>query len=181
MEQDVIRVAVAGAAGRMGREVVRAVQNAEGMVLVAAVDRFHLGEDIGTLVGSGPCGVGITDALDTALEASGAQVLIDFTLPDSVLVNVRQALSRGISAVVGTTGLSKADLDSLDVLARTNGAGLFVAPNFAIGAVLMMQFAEQAAKYLPDVEIIELHHDRKVDSPATVGPTACGLLTRPSA
>jgi len=166
MGEDVIRVAVSGAAGRMGREVVRAVHAAEGLELVAAIDHHGTGADVGPQAGIGATGVLLGDNLEAELTQHRPDVLVDFTLPDGVLVNLRTALKLGVSPVVGTTGLSHQDLAELDVLARAQGIGAFVAPNFALGAVLLMQFAAQAAKYLPDVEIIELHHDRKLDSPS---------------
>ena len=166
MSEDVIRVAVSGAAGRMGREVVKAVAAADGLLLVAAIDHHGVGTDIGPLAGIGATDVRIGDNLEAELAQHKPDVLVDFTLPDSVLANLRTALTLGVSPVVGTTGLSQGDLAELDALARAQGIGAFVAPNFALGAVLLMQFAAQAAKYLPDVEIIELHHDRKLDSPS---------------
>ena len=166
MGEDVIRVAVSGAAGRMGREVVRAVHAAENLRLVAAIDHHGIGTDVGIMAGIGTTGVVIGDDLEIELDRHKPNVLVDFTLPASVLANLRTALKLGVSPVVGTTGLSADDLADLDVLARAQGVGAFVAPNFAIGAVLLMQFAVQAAKYLPDVEILELHHDRKLDSPS---------------
>src|SRR5690349_20363153 len=161
-----ITVAVAGAAGRMGREVVRAVAEADGLQIVAAVDTASEGVDAGELAGIGRLNLPIAPNLAVALERARPQVVVDFTLPDTVLTNVRAALTIGVSPVVGTTGLSKDDLAEIDRSAREKGIGAFVAPNFAIGAVLMMQFAAQAARYLPDVEIIELHHEKKVDSPS---------------
>ena len=161
-----IRVAVTGAAGRMGREVVRAVLEAEGLELAAAIDTHEVGVDAGTLAGTAAAGIAVGSELDSALARTYPHVLVDFTLPHSVLANLRLALAHGVSPVVGTTGLSAESLAEVDRTAREKGIGAFVAPNFAIGAVLMMQFAAQAAKYLPDVEIIELHHDRKVDSPS---------------
>ena len=104
--------------------------------------------------------------LEPALEREKPDVLVDFTLPDSVKRNAIVALEHGVSPVIGTTGLSPADLAALDALAKEQGIGAFIAPNFAIGAVLAMQFAAQAARYLPDVEIIELHHEKKLDSPS---------------
>ncbi len=166
MCEDLIRVAVSGAAGRMGREVVRAVLGAEGLQLVAAIDHHGVGTDAGQLAGVGEANVRIGDNLEAELKQHKPDVLVDFTLPDGVLANLRTALMLGVSPVVGTTGLSHDDLAGLDSLARAHGVGAFVAPNFALGAVLLMQFAAQAAKYLPDVEIIELHHDRKLDSPS---------------
>jgi 4-hydroxy-tetrahydrodipicolinate reductase len=150
----------------MGREVVKAVQAAEGLQLVAAIDHHGIGADIGPLAGIGATGVIVGDDLEAELTRHKPDVLVDFTLPDSVLANLRTALALGVSPVVGTTGLSQQDLADLDSLAQAQGVGAFVAPNFALGAVLLMQFAAQAAKYLPDVEIIELHHDRKLDSPS---------------
>jgi 4-hydroxy-tetrahydrodipicolinate reductase len=161
-----IRVAVCGAVGRMGREVVRAVTEAEGMTLVAAIDRQSVGEDAGVLAGCEVLGVSIQEDLATALEESGAEVLVDFTLPDSVFENTQIAIARGVSPVVGTTGLSPEQLSQIEYQAFEKGIGAFIAPNFAIGAVLMMEFAAQAAKYMPDVEIIELHHEKKIDSPS---------------
>ena len=166
MRENVIRVAVSGAAGRMGREVVKAVQTADGLQLVAAIDHHGIGADIGPLAGIGATGVIVGDDLEAELTRHKPDVLVDFTLPDSVLANLRTALTLGVSPVVGTTGLSQQDLADLDAIARAQGVGAFVAPNFALGAVLLMQFAAQAARYLPDVEIIELHHDRKLDSPS---------------
>lgn len=161
-----IRVAVCGAAGRMGREVVAAVTQADGMEIVAAIDRQNVGEDAGSLAGISPLGIVIESELEAAFVRAQPQVLVDFTLPASVLANVELALAFGISPVIGTTGLSRENLQKIDRLARMKEIGAFVAPNFAIGAVLMMQFAAQAAKYLPDVEIIELHHEKKLDSPS---------------
>ena len=161
-----ISVVVVGAAGRMGREVVRAVAEADGLEPAAAVDTHEVGADAGTLAGMGAIGVSVEADLAAALARTRPAVLVDFTLPGSVLANIRTALAHGVSPVVGTTGLSASDLAEIDDMARKAGIGAFVAPNFAIGAVLMMQFAAQAAKHLPDVEIIELHHEKKVDSPS---------------
>ena len=165
-EQSDLRVAVAGAAGRMGREVVRAIEEANGLQLVAAVDTHGAGTDSGVLAGVGENGIPILADLEMALKESKPDVLVDFTLPSSVLGNLRIALNLGVSPVVGTTGLTAENLMEIAALATQKGVGAFIAPNFAIGAVLMMQFAAQAARYLPDVEIIELHHEKKVDSPS---------------
>jgi 4-hydroxy-tetrahydrodipicolinate reductase len=160
------KVLVCGAAGRMGREVVRAVSEAEDMQVVAAVDQASLGEDAGVLAGIAPLRMEIESNLATALERTAPDVMVDFTHPASVLENSRLALLHGVSPVLGTTGLSDEDLSELDQRAKDLQIGAFMAPNFAIGAVLMMEFAAQAAKYLPDVEIIELHHEKKLDSPS---------------
>jgi len=161
-----IKVAVCGAAGRMGREVVAAIAAADGMEVVAAIDHHQIGEDAGTVAGISALSVLIENDLEAAIGRTLPQVLVDFTLPASVMANVELAIAFGISPVIGTTGLSRENLHKLDKQARMKEIGAFVAPNFAIGAVLMMQFAAQAAKYLPDVEIIELHHEKKLDSPS---------------
>ena len=166
MSEKSIRVAVCGAAGRMGREVVQAVVQAEGLQLVAAIDVMQVGSDAGELAGIGTTGIAIEGDLSAALDRALPEVIVDFTLPDSVFRNAKLALEKGISPVIGTTGLAAADLAILQALVQEKGIGAFLAPNFAIGAVLTMQFASQAARYLPDVEIIELHHEKKLDSPS---------------
>lgn len=144
--ETMIRVAVSGAQGRMGSEVVRAVTAAEGMEVVAQIE---LGDDMGAV-----------------LRASAPQVMVDFTVPASAMTNIRTALENKVIPIVGTTGLSPADLDEIRGLCAQHQTACLIAPNFAIGAILMMQFSAQAAKYLPDVEIIELHHEKKVDAPS---------------
>jgi 4-hydroxy-tetrahydrodipicolinate reductase len=161
-----LRVAVSGAGGRMGHEVVRAVHEAEGMEVVAAIDRQHSGEDAGTLAEVGPIGIAVSNDLAAALRESAAEVVVDFTVPASAMANIRTAIDAGVSPVVGTTGLTPDDLAQVGDWAKEASLGALFAPNFAIGAVLMMQFAAQAARYMPDVEIIELHHENKIDSPS---------------
>lgn len=165
--EQAMRVAVAGAAGRMGREVVRAVAEAEDLHLVATVDRVEVGRNAGEVAGIGPLpSVKIESDLRQALVSGRPDVLVDFTVPASALENIRLALEMRVSPVVGTTGLTAADTEQVRQWAQEAGVGALIAPNFAIGAVLMMQFAAQAARYLPDVEIIELHHENKLDSPS---------------
>ncbi len=161
-----ITVGVCGAAGRMGREVVATICSAEDTKLVAAVDRTAVGVDAGDIAGCGTYGVQIRSDLGEALLATKPEVMVDFSVPSAVKANALTALNAGVRLVIGTTGLAEADLRELDGAARANKTAVFVAPNFAIGAVLMMEFAQRAAKYLPDVEIIELHHEQKVDSPS---------------
>ena len=152
-----IRVGVVGAGGRMGREVARAVGADPEMDLVAAIDPKAAGDPV----------EGVTVVEDpSALLDAGAEVAVDFTAPDAVMPTLRWTVGNGIHAVVGTTGISPADLGELRSLTEGATANVFVAPNFAIGAVLMMRFAEQAARHLPAAEVIELHHDRKVDAPS---------------
>lgn len=159
-----IRVGVIGAGGRMGAEVCRAVDGADDTDLVAAVDPGAAGRSLGEVAGVGG-DLEVAGDLDALVDA-GVEVAVDFTHPDAVADNVRWLLDHGVHAVVGTTGLSDDDLADLRERAAGSDANAFLAPNFAIGAVLLMQFAAQAAVHLPHVEVIELHHDRKADAPS---------------
>lgn len=159
-----IRVGVIGAGGRMGSEVCRAVDEADDLDLVAAVDPSEAGRslaDVAAVAGD----VEVSGDLD-ALTAASVEVAVDFTHPDAVAGNVRWLLDNGVHAVVGTTGMTDDDLVDLRERAATSDANALLAPNFAIGAVLLMQFAAQAAEHLPHVEVIELHHDRKAEAPS---------------
>lgn len=162
-----IRVAVTGAAGRMGSEVLRAVAAESDMEVVAAIDPLHAGETVE--------GITLSGNLAEALAGSKPDVLVDFTHPGVVEDNIRTALAAGIHCVVGTTGLPVHVLETLAAGAPEKTC-LFVAPNFAIGAVLMMQFAAEAARFMPHVEIIELHHDRKVDAPSGTALRTAALI-----
>jgi 4-hydroxy-tetrahydrodipicolinate reductase len=157
-----IRVGVLGASGRMGRTVCAAVAADPDLELVAAVDTAG-GEVGGLAVAERP----------EALSDAGAHVAVDFTRPDAVLGNVLWCVANGVHVVVGTTGWTPEDLERIEAAIEEAGrrSNVFVAPNFAIGAVLMMHFAEQAARFLPAVEIIELHHDGKVDAPSGTAMT----------
>jgi 4-hydroxy-tetrahydrodipicolinate reductase len=148
-----IRVAVSGAAGRMGETVCAAVEGAEDMELVARADPA--------------LGIELADAL------GDADVCVDFTVPEVALGNVRACLEAGVHAVVGTTGF---DLDAARAAAVTSQANCFVAPNFAIGAVLLMEASQAIAKHMPECEIVELHHDRKLDAPSGTAVRTAELI-----
>ncbi len=150
----------------MGREVVKMVLDDPQLQLVAAIDPSNIDKDAGQLVGVEPCGVVITDDLELALVESRAQVMVDFTIPATVVNNTRTAIRQGVRPVVGTTGISPEQIEELDKQCREAGIGGIIAPNFSIGAILMMKFAAQAAKYMPHVEIIEYHGDQKLDAPS---------------
>lgn len=156
---EVIKVAVAGAAGRMGATVCEAVEKADGLELTGRAD----------------------PALDTELSEvlADADVVVDFTIPDTALANAIACLEAGVSVVVGTTGF---DLEGLRQAAERNWSGgegprAFVAPNFAIGAVLMMEIGQRVAEHMPEVEIVELHHDRKLDKPSGTAARTAELLS----
>lgn len=141
-----IQVGVVGAAGRMGGEVVRAVDSADDLRLAAATD---LGDPL------------------TRLEQSGVQVAVDFTTPDAVMGTLRHCVSQGIHVVVGTTGFSDERLSEARALVEAHpGVGVVIAPNFALGAVLLMRFAREAAPYFESVEVVEMHHPDKLDAPS---------------
>ncbi|MCL5982372.1 MAG: 4-hydroxy-tetrahydrodipicolinate reductase [Firmicutes bacterium] len=161
-----IKVAVNGAVGSMGREVVRTVLSEPGLVLVAASDVKGDGSDAGLLAGLGPVGVPLETGLAAALKRAKPDVMVDFTSPHSVLQNVETSFSLGVRPVVGTTGITESDLEKIRGWAALAGLPAVIAPNFALGAVLMMLFAAQAARYLPEAEIIELHHEKKIDAPS---------------
>jgi 4-hydroxy-tetrahydrodipicolinate reductase len=163
----VIRVGVIGACGRMGLMVSRTVVEADDLALAAAIDRSKRGQSIGDLVAHPEVDVPVSDELDRLLEAE-VEVAVDFTHPDVVMDNVRWCVTHAVHLVVGTSGLSHEDLQEVQALIDDEGAdsNVIVAPNFALGAVLMQRFATEAARYLPAVEIIELHHDGKADAPS---------------
>jgi 4-hydroxy-tetrahydrodipicolinate reductase len=152
-----IKVGVLGARGRMGSEVVKAVTEAPDLELVAALD--------------------LGDSLD-ALAVNGAQVVVDFTTPDSVMANLEFLISNNINAVIGTTGFDDARISKIQTLLASSKSGVLIAPNFAIGAVLMMEFATKAAKYFESAEIIELHHPNKVDAPSGTAARTAELMAK---
>ena len=162
-----IRVFVSGACGKMGQEVVRTLLEQDDMTLVGAADARHLGMDIGYVIGGPRVGVDVSGPLEREpLRVSGADVLVDFTNPHSVLSNIKLAIKEGVVPVVGTTGLNGAEIDEVQALVEQERIGAVIVPNFSIGALLMMRFAQQAAKFFPHVEIIELHHNQKLDAPS---------------
>jgi 4-hydroxy-tetrahydrodipicolinate reductase len=159
-----VRVGVIGAAGRMGAEVCRAVAAADDLDLVAAVDPSRAGDALADVAGvAGELRVAEDLA---ALAAADVEVAVEFTGPGSVGANLCWLLEHGIHAVVGATGIGAEDLARAQALAGDGAANALLAPNFAIGAVLLMRFASEAARHLPHVEVIELHHDRKLDAPS---------------
>ena len=161
-----IRVLVSGANGRMGREVLKAISQDAEWQIVATVDIKAAWEDVGEILGLGKSGVKLESDLEAAIKSHQPQVMVDFTHPKSVVGNVMTALRNGVIPVVGTTGIGEADLEMIRKFCQDNNATCFICPNFSIGAVLMMRFAQEAALYLPHCEIIELHHDQKLDAPS---------------
>ena len=149
-----IRVGVAGAAGRMGMATCAAIEAADDLALAGRADPA-LGTTLASILG-------------------GCDVVVDFTTPDSALANARECVAAGVHVVIGTTGFDAGALEGL------TGANVFVAPNFAIGAVLMMEFAARAARHMAAAEIIELHHDRKLDAPSGTAARTAELMAAAS-
>jgi 4-hydroxy-tetrahydrodipicolinate reductase len=160
----------------MGREVCRAVNAQSDMELVCVIDTHYTGEPLSALVTGLESNLKIARGLED-LVSSGSEVMIDFSIAEAARSNVPYAINNGINCVVGTTGLSAGDIEQWGKDARQKGVGCLVAPNFAIGAVLMMVFSRQAAKYMEACEIIELHHPAKLDAPSgTARLTAAMIL-----
>ena len=178
-----IPVVVNGAAGKMGREVIKAVSQAEDMILVGAVDHNpdYLGQDVGAVAGCGPLEVPILNDLQSVLvlatQAKVQGVMVDFTHPDGVYDNVRSAIAYGVRPVVGTTGLSNEQIQDLAEFAEKASTGCIIAPNFAIGVILLQQAAIQASQYFDHVEIIELHHNQKADAPSGTALKTAQMLS----
>lgn len=150
----------------MGREVVKAVALDPEVQLAGAVDKHEIGRDAGELAGLGTSGVAVADDLIAELNRVTPDVAVDFSTPDSVRQNIQTMLNAGVCPVVGTTGLKESDLLEIDAASRAAHVPVFIAPNFAIGAVLMMRFAQECSKLFDSAEIIEYHHDKKVDAPS---------------
>ena len=154
-----IKIAVVGALGKMGQEVVKAVIADKNLELVCAIDKYNTGcnvyEDIT-----------IESDIKAAFELHKPDVAIDFTQPDTIFENIKLYLSLGVKSVIGTTGLSKEQLNEIESLCKEKNTGCFVAPNFSTGAILMMKFAQMAAKYFNNAEILEFHHNQKKDAPS---------------
>ena len=183
--QGSIPVIVNGAAGKMGREVIKAVAQASDLILMGAIDTTpeHQGKDAGELAGlSEPLEVPITNQLEPMLGYVAGErqmqpgVLVDFTHPDAVYNNIRSAIAYGIRPVVGTTGLSPAQLEELADFAEKASTGCLIIPNFSIGMVLLQEAAVRASQYFDHVEIIELHHNQKADAPSGTAIQTAQLL-----
>ncbi|PSN13039.1 4-hydroxy-tetrahydrodipicolinate reductase [filamentous cyanobacterium CCT1] len=179
--QTTIPVVVNGAYGKMGREVIKAVDQAEDLTLVGAIGRNPelLGQDIGEVIGYKPLEVPVMNDLEATLVAAqseGLAVMVDLTHPDKVYDSVRAAIAYGVRPVVGTTGLSNAQIRELAEFADKASIGCLIVPNFSIGVVLMQQAAQQAAQYFDNVEIIELHHNQKADAPSGTAVQTAQML-----
>lgn len=155
-----INIAVCGANGKMGQEVVKAVNSADDMTLVAQIDIFN----------------GQFATIKDAKDSVKIDVLVDFTQPDSIYENALYCLNNDIKMVIGTTGLSDIQIEELKNLSTKRKVACLIAPNFSTGAVLMMKFAEMASRYFENAEIIELHHNQKKDAPSGTAVKTAALI-----
>jgi 4-hydroxy-tetrahydrodipicolinate reductase len=177
-----IPVVVNGATGKMGREIVKAIAAAPDLNLVGAIARNpkYIGQDIGEIAGCGALEIPVLNDLQATLAMStqekGNPVVVDVTHPDVIYENTRAAIAYGVRPVVGTTGLSREQIDDLAEFADKASTGCIIAPNFAIGVILMQQAALQASKYFEHVEIIELHHNQKADAPSGTAVQTAQML-----
>ena len=160
-----VRVVVQGALGRVGREVVSALCNDPQTEPVGAVDLKATEKQLALTDGHSGV-IPLTSDLESMLNNTHPDVLVDFTLAQAAMASIRTVVRHKVSLVIGTTGFSPADLDEIDKLTKDNGIGAVVAPNFALGAVMMIHLAELAAKFFEWAEIIELHHEQKADAPS---------------
>ena len=155
-----IKIGVCGANGKMGKEVVNAVNNADDMELVAKIDIVD----------------GEFASVEDALKSKDIDVIIDFTQPNSIYNNAKLCLTNKVNIVIGTTGLSDEQIKDLETLSNENKTACFIAPNFSTGAVLMMMFSKMASKYFDNAEIIELHHNQKKDAPSGTAVKTASMM-----
>ena len=154
-----IKVGVVGANGKMGLQVVKTVIDDENLELVCAVDKFGVGNSVSD-------SIKIQDGIEEALKNNKPDVVVDFTQPSVVYENIKKYMDLKVKAVIGTTGLTKEQIEEIQILSKKNNTGIIIAPNFSIGAILMMKFAAEASKYFSNAEIIEFHHNQKKDAPS---------------
>ncbi len=172
------RVLINGAAGKMGRAMGGGIAREKDMQIVAAVDIKGEGSDFGLLCAMEPSGVLLQTDLAKAITENKPDIMVEFTNPKAVIKSVRTALSHKVACVIGTTGLNEQELKEIENLTKENDTPVFLAPNFALGAVLMMRFAKEAAKYFPHAEVIERHHDQKFDAPSGTAYTTLELISQ---
>lgn len=171
-----ITVMMNGAAGKMGKAVSAGLVADKRVELIGAVDLKSSNIDYGYVCGSAPLGFSIETNLKKAIKVVKPDVVVDFTSPQTVMKNIFTAVSLKTPIVVGTTGISQDDLKQVEKWCEEYDSPVFIAPNFAIGAVLLMKYAADAAKYMPHVEVIERHHDQKLDAPSGTAVTTLEMI-----
>ncbi|WP_188453879.1 4-hydroxy-tetrahydrodipicolinate reductase [Virgibacillus oceani] len=172
-----IRVIIAGPRGKMGSEAIQMVNNTDNLELVACLDRKHDGKTLRDIESLPNMDVPIYENIEECFQQINADIFVDLTVPETGYIHTKAALKYHVRPVVGTSGFSTEQIEELTDIANTEKIGGLIAPNFAVGAVLMMQFAKQASKYFPDVEIIEKHHDQKLDAPSGTAIKTAELIS----
>lgn len=171
-----IKVVIAGPRGKMGLEAVKLAESDADLELIACIDRKNNGRKLKDLEGMPALDIPIYENPETCLKEQGPDVLIDLTSPEVGYKHTKLAVEHGVRPVVGTTGFTEEQLEELKKMAEEKKTGVVIAPNFALGAVLMMEFSRMAAKYFDDVEIIERHHDNKLDAPSGTAVKTAQLI-----
>lgn len=171
-----IKVIMNGAAGKMGKAISAGLVADSGIELIGAVDLKADSVDYGYMCGTGAVGFGIETNLKKEIKMKKPDVVVDFSSPQAVMKNIFTAVSLQTPIVVGTTGITQDDLKQIENWCSEYDSPVFIAPNFAIGAVLMMKYAADAAKYMPNVEVIERHHDQKLDAPSGTAVTTLEMI-----
>ncbi|WP_319003524.1 4-hydroxy-tetrahydrodipicolinate reductase [Bacillus shivajii] len=171
------KIVIAGPRGNMGKEAVKMVEATESFTLSAVVDRKNSGKLMKEVSGMEPLDVPIYEDIEECFQETGCDILIDLTTPEHGKNHMLMAFDYGVRPVVGTTGFTDEDVEELSAIAKEKELGAIIAPNFAIGAILMMKFSQMAARYMPDVEIIEQHHDRKLDAPSGTAAKTAQLIS----
>ena len=166
-----IKVAIAGACGKMGKEVVKLVSSNKDMELCLAIDKFGAGQILEN-------NIKVVDDVEKGIKAVKPDIIVDFTQPSCVFNNINAYLNNGIKAVIGTTGLSNEQIEKIKELSDKNNTGIIIAPNFSLGAILMMKFASYASKYFSNAEIIEYHHNQKKDAPSGTSIKTAQLMMK---
>ncbi|HHV07922.1 MAG TPA: 4-hydroxy-tetrahydrodipicolinate reductase [Firmicutes bacterium] len=162
-----IRVLVSGANGKVGKEIIKGILADPALKLVGAVGHKNgIGEDVGALVGQQPIGIQLSPDLPGTIRRTHAEVVVDFTRPAVIKNNLKAIAQNGAHAVVGTTGITEVDIAEIATFYEEHKVNAVISPNFAIGAIMLLKFAQQAARYFPQVEIIETHHNQKLDAPS---------------
>ena len=172
-----IKVGVVGALGKMGKEVIKAVFNSSDMKIVMAVDIQKVGVDVGSLILGQNIEVKIEEDLINSIKTSKPDVIVDFTQPSTIYEHVCTYMDQQIHSVIGTTGLNEDQLKNIESMSKENNTSCLIAPNFSTGAILLMNFAKQAAKYFDNAEIIELHHNQKKDAPSGTAIKTAQLMS----
>lgn len=172
-----IKIVIAGPRGNMGREAVKLAQETEHFTLLAVIDSKNDGKRLSELEGMPTLDIPVYTDIKQCFTEQQPDVLIDLTSPEIGKVHLETALDHGVRPVIGTTGFTNDEINRLRNKTEEKGIGAIIAPNFAIGAILMMKFAQTAARYMPDVEILEMHHDRKLDAPSGTAHKTAQLIS----